>query len=54
LGRRLPTWTDEQARRAGALLEKVRPQFPARDQGLQLDLWDAAAIALGEDDQTVP
>jgi predicted ATPase/class 3 adenylate cyclase len=47
---RLPSWPNERSRRAGALLEEVRPEFArAQENGRQLDLWDAVAIALGED-----
>jgi hypothetical protein len=37
------------------LLDETDPRFlAAHEQGRELDLWEAAAIALGEDDQTVP
>ena len=50
----VPRWPDERARRAGALPEEAREPFlAARDRGRELDLWDAAAIALGEDRHTV-
>jgi predicted ATPase/class 3 adenylate cyclase len=46
----LPRWPDERARRIGALVDEDRePVVAARDRGRTLDLWDAAAIALGED-----
>jgi predicted ATPase/class 3 adenylate cyclase len=48
--RGLPSWPDERAHRAGALLEETGERFlVARDRGRELDLWDVAAIALGED-----
>ena len=47
-GERLPRWPDERERRAGALVDEAREQFvAARERGRALDLWDAAAIALG-------
>jgi predicted ATPase len=50
-GESLPRWPDERARRIGALAEEDRDAvLAARDRGRALDLWDAAAIALGEDD----
>ena len=52
---RIPFWEAERARRAGSLLDEIDPRFlAAREQGREIDLWDAAAIALGEDAQTVP
>jgi predicted ATPase/class 3 adenylate cyclase len=46
----LPRWPDERARRIGALAEEDRePVVDARERGRALDLWDAVAIALGED-----
>ena len=49
-GDRLPRWPDERQRRAGSLIDEEREQFAqAREGGRALDLWDAAAIALGED-----
>ncbi|MEP7224710.1 MAG: hypothetical protein ABI783_07120, partial [Actinomycetota bacterium] len=52
---RVPSWEAERLRRGGSLLEETDPRFfVARDRGRELDLWEAAAIALGEDDQTVP
>jgi len=52
---RLPGWVDERARRAGSLLGEIRPEFVAAfGRGRELDLWDAAGTALGEDGQTVP
>jgi hypothetical protein len=48
-GERLPRWPDERARRGGALPEEAREPFLAGvERGRQLDLWDAAAFALGE------
>jgi hypothetical protein len=47
---RLPRWTDERERRAGALIEETREPFTsAYERGRTLDLWDAAAVALGEE-----
>jgi predicted ATPase/class 3 adenylate cyclase len=49
-GESLPRWPDERARRIGALLDEERePVCTARERGRALDLWDAAAFALGED-----
>ena len=49
-GKSLPRWPDERARRGGALVEEDREAFAdARERGRALDLWDAAAVALGED-----
>jgi len=48
-GESLPRWPDERARRGGALVEEERePVVAARERGRGLDLWDAAAIAIGE------
>jgi predicted ATPase/class 3 adenylate cyclase len=48
-------WENERAQRAGTLVDETQAPFlAARERGSQLDLWDAAAIALDEDDQTVP
>ncbi len=48
-GERLPRWPDERARRIGSLVEENRePVLAARESGRALDLWDAAALALGE------
>jgi predicted ATPase/class 3 adenylate cyclase len=48
-GQSLPRWTDERERRAGALVEEQREAFArAVDRGHGLDLWDAAALALGD------
>jgi predicted ATPase len=45
----LPRWADERARRIGALADEDRELvLAARDRGSALDLWDAAAVALGE------
>ena len=49
-GERLPRWPDERARRLGSLVEEDRePVVAARESGRALDLWDAAALALGDD-----
>ncbi len=49
-GERLPRWPDERARRIGSLVEEDRePVLAARESGRALDLWDAAALALGDD-----
>jgi predicted ATPase len=49
-GESLPRWPDERARRIGALGDEDREAVvEARERGRTLDLWDAAAIALGED-----
>jgi predicted ATPase/class 3 adenylate cyclase len=46
----LPRWPDERARRIGLLVDEGRePVIAARELGRALDLWDAAAVALGED-----
>jgi len=51
----LPSWEGERAKRGGALVHEDRPEFAAAlTRGRELDLWDATAIGLGEDDQTVP
>jgi predicted ATPase/class 3 adenylate cyclase len=48
-GQSLPRWTDERERRAGALVEEQHEAFArAVDRGHGLDLWDAAALALGD------
>ena len=45
----LPRWPDERARRIGALADEDRePVLAARERGRALDLWEAAAIELGE------
>ncbi len=45
----LPRWPEERTQRAGALLDESREEFVAgRDRGRGLDLWEAAAVALGE------
>jgi hypothetical protein len=52
---RHPRWIDERGRRGGPLLQENREPFvTARSRGRDLDLWDAAAIGLGEDVQSVP
>jgi predicted ATPase/class 3 adenylate cyclase len=44
----LPRWAEERSRRGGSLLEEDREPFTeARGRGRALDLWDAAALALG-------
>ena len=49
-GESLPRWPDERARRIGALTNEDRERVvAARDRGRALDVWDAAAVALGED-----
>jgi predicted ATPase len=49
-GESLPRWPDERARRIGVLVDEDRePVLGARERGRALDLWDAVAIALGED-----
>jgi hypothetical protein len=46
-GERLPRWPDERTRRGGVLPDEARELFLVGvDRGRQLDLWDAAAIAL--------
>jgi predicted ATPase/class 3 adenylate cyclase len=48
LGLHAKRWADD-------LRKETRPTFlAATARGRELDLWDAAAIALGENDQTVP
>jgi predicted ATPase/class 3 adenylate cyclase len=48
-GERLPRWPHERNRRGGALVEQESTPFAAeRENGRRLDIWDAAAIALGE------
>jgi tetratricopeptide (TPR) repeat protein len=48
-GESLPRWEDERDRRGGALVqEDCEPFADARKRGRALELWDAAAIALGE------
>ncbi len=47
---RLPRWRGERARRGGPLLEETHPRFAgALERGRELELWDAVAIALGEE-----
>lgn len=44
-----PRWPDEREQRGGALLDESREPFlSACERGRELDLWDAAALALGE------
>ncbi len=44
----LPRWPDERARRIGTLAEEEREAVvAARERGRELDLWEAAEIALG-------
>jgi predicted ATPase/class 3 adenylate cyclase len=46
----LPRWPAERGRRGGELVDESRPEFLAAcERGRELDLWDAAAIALGEE-----
>ena len=48
-GERLPRWPSERARRGGALLDEADPAFAAAyETGRLLDIWDAAAVALGD------
>ena len=48
---RTSAWERRRAERAGQLLHETDPEFVAGVQeGRQLDVWDAAAIALGEDE----
>jgi predicted ATPase/class 3 adenylate cyclase len=50
-GESLPRWPDERSRRIGALAEEDRESVvAARERGRELDLWDAAGIALGDAD----
>jgi class 3 adenylate cyclase len=49
-GGRLPRWPDERARRGGALLDADDPALVIRVRnGRLLDIWDAAAVGLGEE-----
>ena len=51
----LPSWEGERDRRAGELTQQALPEFVAAvERGRELELWAAVAIALDEDDQTVP
>jgi ATP/maltotriose-dependent transcriptional regulator MalT len=53
----LPRWQGERELRGGELVKEARPEFLAAfARGREIDLWHAAAIALGEEDdpQTVP
>jgi predicted ATPase/class 3 adenylate cyclase len=48
-------WGVHAIRGAGEMRKETRPTFlAALEHGRELELWDAAAIALGEDDHTVP
>jgi predicted ATPase/class 3 adenylate cyclase len=48
-GERLPRWLQERSKRGGALVERQGSTFEtARASGRRLDIWDAAALALGE------
>ena len=50
-GEQLPGWLNERTRRGGALVEHHGSSFAAaRENGRRLDIWDAAAVALGDDD----
>jgi predicted ATPase len=54
-GERLPGWHERESILAGELLNDEAHELAAAvEQGRALDLWDAVAIALDEDDQTVP
>jgi predicted ATPase/class 3 adenylate cyclase len=56
-GANFASWEEERASRGGALVDDMQTSFlAALERGRQLDLWDAVAIALGEDPpaQTVP
>jgi hypothetical protein len=60
-GERTPSWAGERERRGGSLSTDESPELLASvEQGRTLDLWHAAALALGEldepedDAQTVP
>jgi predicted ATPase len=47
-------WERRRAERAGPLIQEADPEFLAGVQeGRQLDVWDAAAIALGEDENEI-
>ena len=47
---RLPRWPGERARRGGSLVDETHPRFAvAFEGGRELELWDAVAIALGEE-----
>ena len=47
---RLPRWADERRRRGGPLLDETGEAFVSGESaGRELDLWDAAAVALGEE-----
>ena len=49
-GEKLPRWLHERSRRGGALVEHEGSTFAAaQEDGRRLDIWDAAAVALGDD-----
>ncbi len=49
------SWERRRAERAGPLLDQTDREFlTGMEEGRQLDIWDAAAIALGDEVQTVP
>ena len=46
-GEQLARWGEERAQRAGELISETRPEFAASySDGRELDLWDAARVAL--------
>ena len=50
-GERIARWPDERGRRGGALVDREGSSFAtARANGRRLDLWDAAAVALGDEE----
>ncbi|MFO7571318.1 MAG: hypothetical protein R6W48_01785, partial [Gaiellaceae bacterium] len=52
-GASFTSWDEERANRGGALIEETQPSFLAAfERGGQLNLWDAVAIALGEDESS--
>jgi tetratricopeptide (TPR) repeat protein len=55
-GMHFPSWEGERSRRGGDLVEREPELATTYTTGRQLHLWDAVAVALGEDDvnQTVP
>ena len=49
-GERLPRWPQERRRRGGALVEQEGETFAtARADGRRLDIWDAAVVVLGDE-----